>query len=253
MYWDTNIESEIQNPITNKLGFSLSIPSKTQFLEILSLTDDKGTHNSCDFLVTTKPEHYKKFSNVVGGTKNAGLEGADMQIYIITHSRMYSIYNGQIYYHVLGVFMLNFLNGLTFHYNNKGFVTLHVESRCSFGNWPKFKGPLKKLSEKLKQKINIGKIISIYIDSIGRRYAYEKGANSCVLFNASLTDAIDHHLSNGWSAGAQFVLNKLSYGKYKGQPNYTALTDAVNMGVVEQEIFDPNSEHMTYMYKTLKP
>ncbi len=108
IYWDTNIESEIQIPIINKMGFMVNIPSKSQFKEILKLTHlDKGIHNICDFLSISDIEDYTEFSNVKGGEKDS-----QIQLYIITHPQIYSFDNGSIYYHVLGMFILNFPNDI---------------------------------------------------------------------------------------------------------------------------------------------
>ncbi len=93
--------------------------------------------------------------------------------------------------------------------------------------------------------------MSIYIDYMGRKYAYDLKANYCVLFNAALSGAIDHHESNGWLMDAELFLNNLQYPKNR---NYTALNNAVNLEILPGSLLDigeDNEEDLFYMYKVV--
>ncbi len=53
--------------------------------------------------------------------------------------------------------------------------------------------------------------MSIYIDSIARKFAHDQQTKYCVLFNTALTMSIEYHESNGWENEAEVLLKKFNY------------------------------------------
>lgn len=189
-YWDPHIEHICQSRKVNYLGFYINEMSESDTVVIGDYVDRDENYNQCDFI------------NPVYDPRDEFDRGVKIKSFVLKHHSLPT--------NIIGFFEILLFDSIfnrTSDLDNKC-VLMYVISRCSFSLWPENATFLSELSG--GKRVNVGDIMSLYIDAIGRKYAHDNGVEWCLLFNTSLTSAIEHHEKNGWREGAFEQLDKLN-------------------------------------------
>lgn len=182
-YWDPHIEHICQSKKVNYLGFYITEMSESDASIIGEYVDRDENYNQCDFI------------NPIYDPSDIFEKGIKIKSFVLKH---HSLPNN-----IIGYFEILLFDKII----ENRCVLMYVISRCSFSLWPENSTFLSNMSN--GKRVNVGDIISLYIDAIGRKYAYDNDVEWCLLFNTSLTSAIEHHEKNGWKEGAFEQLDKL--------------------------------------------
>lgn len=209
-----------------RYSLHMKTPSEKQLDELEDIISVEG--NQCNFL------------SLDGYFINMDPESEDnKEIYIVYSNSIYSDDTGE---HLpLGVFILGFVdNDIFYDKIGKSYTVVYVDGRCSLTNFPYFK---KKIEEAFPgtEKPGMGGFLEFFINDIAKAHAKRRNTMYTIIFNYSMSDAVDYHLRNGWKPYAQKVLVQIKNNKKK-----TANEEFIDNDMVIEDLDEPQ-----WMYKII--
>lgn len=195
MEWNKRLEFKNRN----KMWFNMYKPSFEQYKILLKMVNYNKNYNKCKLLETKENDYTKLMKN--------------NQLFILTHPTVEIIHKGKSVHIPIGYVHFKVAKEIFEDKNKKKYKIMYVSSRCSFALWPQVKNYITAISRIEKTKVNVGEILSLFLDNMARKLAYDNKTDHTLMINMSLSSAIYSHIKNGWSPFADIPLKKL---KYKG-------------------------------------